>query len=329
MLNQVLRYYHTAKYLRWTQFKYRLIYLLKNKINVFNTSHFSRKYLSSKNDLKLSHSIPSSLAWQGEKKFRLLNFEHQFENKIDWNFSKNGKLWTYNLNYFEFLHQSNFSKKEGLNLIHDFIQNENQIKDGMDSFPISLRVIFWIKFLIKNQIKEETIDESLQRQLQQLNSNLEYHLLGNHLLENGFGLLFGAIYFDDNSLLEKAKEILFPQLEEQILLDGAHFELSPMYHQLMLFRILDSINLLQSNPSEKTNKLLLVFGKKAELMLSWLTQITWANGEIPQVNDTTSGIAPTTFELQAYAKRLGVKLVKKNSKNPVIENSSMKIMRQL
>ena len=28
--------------------------------------------------------------------------------------------------------------------------------------------------------------------------NIEYHLLGNHLLENAFSLLFGAYYFQDH-----------------------------------------------------------------------------------------------------------------------------------
>ena len=77
--------------------------------------------------------------------------------------------------------------------------------------------------------------------------NLEYHLLGNHLLENGFSLLFGAYYFQDENLYKKAKEILEKELNEQILDDGAHFELSPMYHQLMLFRVLDCINLVKHN----------------------------------------------------------------------------------
>ncbi|MFK8006499.1 MAG: heparinase II/III family protein [Saprospiraceae bacterium] len=310
MVNQLLRYYHTVKYLKWIQFKYRLIYLWKSKVSFFKKSDPSIAYLSSQNDLKIVASIPSRIAWEGENRFNFLNIEHQFKNEIDWNFSKNGKLWTYNLNYFEFLDQPNISKQEGLNLIHDFIQNEKNIKDGMESFPISLRVIFWIKFLIKHQIRDEGIDQSLQRQLQALKLNLEYHLLGNHLLENSFGLLFGAVYFDDDSLLEIAKRILFPQLEEQILLDGAHYELSPMYHQLILFRILDSVNLLQKKSSQKTEKLLSVFRKKAELMLAWLTEITWSNGDLPRLNDSASAIAPTTVELQSYAKELGLQIVK-------------------
>ena len=65
--------------------------------------------------------------------------------------------------------------------------------------------------------------------------NIEYHILGNHLLENGFSLFFGAYYFQDEKFYVKAKKILTDELDEQILEDGAHFELSSMYHQIMLF----------------------------------------------------------------------------------------------
>ena len=37
----------------------------------------------------------------------------------------------------------------------------------------------------------------------------------------------------------------------KILEDGGHFELSPMYHQIMLFRVLDCIQLLKLNQLEK------------------------------------------------------------------------------
>ena len=39
------------------------------------------------------------------------------------------------------------------------------------------------------------INQTLYNHYQLLLNNLEYHLLGNHLLENAFSLLFGAYYF--------------------------------------------------------------------------------------------------------------------------------------
>ena len=37
----------------------------------------------------------------------------------------------------------------------------------------------------------------------------------------------------------------------KILEDGSHFELSPMYHQIMLLRVLDCIQLIKLNSVEK------------------------------------------------------------------------------
>ena len=128
-------------------------------------------------------------------------------------------------------------------------------------------------------------------------------------LENAFSLLFGAYYFQDEKLYSKAKKILSEELEEQILNDGAHFELSPMYHQIMLFRVLDCINLIQNN-NWKNHELLDLLISKAEVMLGWLNTITYENGDIPLLNDSANNIAPTTKELNEYAATLKVKTKK-------------------
>jgi uncharacterized heparinase superfamily protein len=230
-----------------------------------------------------------------------------FEDIIGWNYSENGKLWTYNLTYFDFLHQKNMTKNDGLNLINDFIAHANTLRDALEPFPISLRGINWIKFLAKYDIHNQTIDDSLYAQYHILIDNLEYHLLGNHLLENGFSLLFGAYYFQNEQFYSAAKKILLPELDEQILADGAHFELSPMYHQIMLYRVLDSINLIKNN-SWKNQELLALLETKAAVMLGWLQNITYAGGSIPLLNDSANGIAPTSKELFEYATRLSVKI---------------------
>ncbi|NOR79252.1 MAG: hypothetical protein GQ529_00225 [Methyloprofundus sp.] len=196
-------------------------------------------------------------------------------------------------------------KADGLLLIHDFISQSKNHRNGLEPFPISLRGISWVKFLTAHSIKDASIDNSLYAQYYILIDNLEYHLLGNHLLENGFSLLFGAYYFQDERLYTKAKEILTAELSEQILDDGAHFELSPMYHQIMLFRLLDCINLLQNN-HWKNGELLVLLNEKALLMLGWLNTITFENGSIPLLNDSANRIAPTTSQLNDYANRLNI-----------------------
>jgi uncharacterized heparinase superfamily protein len=190
-------------------------------------------------------------------------------------------------------------------LIHNFIDQSSTLKDGLEPFPISLRGINWIKFLVQYEINDSKIDDSLLAHYHILLDNLEYHLLGNHLLENAFSLLFGAYYFQNENFYESAKKILTEELEEQILDDGAHFELSPMYHQIMLFRVLDCINLLQNN-LWKDQELLPLLQSKAAIMLGWLKTITYSNGAIPLLNDSTNGIAPTSHDLIEYALSLGI-----------------------
>ncbi|HIQ28578.1 MAG TPA: hypothetical protein EYH42_08780, partial [Sulfurovum sp.] len=235
--------------------------------------------------------------------FIVLNFKYKVDKNIDWNYAKHGKLWTYNLTYFDYLQQEDMTKDEGLLFIYDFMGQIENVRDGMMPFPISLRGMNWIKFLTYHRIQDKKIDDSLYAQYHKLMDNIEYHILGNHLLENGFSLLFGAYYFKDEKFYYKAKKILIEELEEQILKDGAHFELSPMYHQIMLFRVLDCINLLQNN-DWKEQELLKLLTTKAEIMLGWLNSMTYENGDIPLLNDSTNNIAPTTDDLNKYALRL-------------------------
>ena len=297
-MGKIFRLLNTVKYLKFIQVYYRLFYFLRAKFR--KTTGFKYRLVRPSKAVKLNlrESIKNADFTDGSK-FCFLNLEHDFKGKIDWNFSSYGKLWTYNLNYFESLNQ-----KDDVRLIYDFIEKIPFVKDGLEPFPISLRAVNWIKFLIKYEINDSTINDSLYAQYYILLDNLEYHLLGNHLLENGFSLIFGGYYFNDDNLKNIGKKILYDELNEQILSDGAHFELSPMYHQLMLFRLLDVINLIQNNGEDFT--FLNFLKEKAILMLGYLKAITYKNGDIPMLNDSASGIAPTSSELFSYAKKIGI-----------------------
>ena len=93
------------------------------------------------------------------------------------------------------------------------------------------------------KIKTE-YDKTLWKQLKLLSKNIEYHLL-EITIGKQFALLFGA-YFNDSQFYRQAKKIVEKELRANIS-DGAHFELSPMYHSVMLYRLLDCYNLLLHN----------------------------------------------------------------------------------
>ncbi len=296
--------FNTIVYLRPIQIYYRVYYFLRNKNFRYNTKN---KNINKLNPILWKNTLNHDNSYsEKENSFTFLNISHSFFEKINWNFEENGKLWTYNLNYFDFLNQKNISKETGLRLIHDFIKNETLLKDAKESYPISLRGINWTKFLSKNQVKDELINSTLYSHYCILYKNLEFHLLGNHLLENAFSLLFGAYYFQDKKLYNKSKYLLFSELNEQVLKDGAHFELSPMYHQIILSRLLDSIMLIKLNNAWKKDGLISFLEQKASLMTCWLCNMTYRNGDIPMVNDCAFQIAPSTKELLDYGKSLGV-----------------------
>jgi len=318
--NKIKLFINTIKYLRPIQVYYRLYYFLRNRLFGYNVK---KRIINDFNPIVwkniLNHHNSYSIK---DNSFTFLNISHSFSDKINWNIDQFGKLWNYNLNYFDFLNQENISKETGLLLIQDFIENDNLLKDGKEPYPISLRGINWVKFLSNNQLKDEVINNTLYFHYCFLFKNLEYHLLGNHLLENAFSLLFGAYYFQDEKFYTKSYDLLISELNEQVLKDGAHFELSPMYHQIILTRVLDSIQLIKLNSTWKKNDLISFLEQKASLMISWLQNITYYSGKIPMVNDATYNIAPSSTQLFSYSKKLGIL----NKKIPLSDSGYRKII---
>jgi len=300
--SKIVLLFHTVRYLRLKQVYYRFYYALRNlfsPIKIDNTVQYTSHQLNWSIDIPTSNSYSNRV-------FTFLNIEHRFE-QIDWNYADYGKLWAYNLNYFDFLNQEGISKEEGLGLIEDYIDSQSNLIDGLEPYPISLRIINWIKFISKHKIRDEKVDAILFKHLILLNRTLEYHLLGNHLLENAFALLLGAYYFKDDRIYKRAKNLLETELNEQILIDGAHFELSPMYHQIVLTRLLDCIHLLQENNMFKDGLRSFLEAKSCE-MLAWLDQVTYSNGDVPKVNDATYGVAMSSKEIFKYAHNLKLKI---------------------
>ena len=318
--NKIKLLINTVIHLRAIQIYFRFYYFLRNRLFGYNVK---KRIVNDFTPIVWENRIDYDNSYfKKENSFTFLNIPNSFSDKINWNSNQFGKLWTYNLNYFDFLNQENISKETGLQLIQDFIKNDALLKDGKEPYPISLRGINWVKFLSNNQVKDELINNTLYFHYCILFKNLEYHLLGNHLLENAFSLLFGAYYFQDEKLYKKSKNLLISELNEQVLKDGAHFELSPMYHQIILSRLLDSIQLIKLNSEWRKDDLLLFLEAKASLMISWLHNITYENGNIPMVNDATFNIAPNSKKLFSYAKYLGIQ----NQNIPLSDSGYRKIL---
>jgi uncharacterized heparinase superfamily protein len=293
--------FRTVQYLKPIQVLYQLINRLgppKAKGRApSQVSSLTFKGLAFAGDIKL----------EAKNRFTFLNKSHRFDQALDWNFSEFGKLWTYNLNYFEYLHLGNLANEEKRRLIADQTQKKGALFDAWEPYPISLRSINWIRFISgQHQLLSEAENQYLYEGLSKLSARPEFHLLGNHLLENAFALLMGGAYFNQNSWIKQAQAILEYQLEEQILDDGAHFELSPMYHCIMLYRVLEAIDLLENNEVTIVGNLKNFLRSKAQSMLGHLEKITFSDGSLPMVNDASPGVSPPPDYLFKYAKELGL-----------------------
>ncbi len=305
-MRKFIRILNTIKYLKAKQIFYRIYYLFRNRfVSILSPSLKPVKNIKASN-IDAHTWIDAYETFEAPSTFTFIGLSHTFaQNKIDWNYHDLGKLWNYNLTYFDFLLQKSMTKEQGLKLIKSFMHYPESIRGKKMPFPISLRTVNFIKFLCKYQIQDQEIEDFVYAEYRVLLQNIEYHILGNHLLENGFSLLFGAYYFHDEQLYRHATNILYEELDEQILEDGAHFELSPMYHQIMLHRLLDIINLLEHNKWKEDN-LLKFLKEKASSMLSWLEVISYRNGDLPRLNDTAESIAPNNVVLYKYAKDLHI-----------------------
>ncbi len=306
LLHQAALYYHTLRHLRPIQVRYRIYYALRARWRRLRGFRFEiPTEAPTAAALKLLPAPPPPQSWLGPRRFRFLNLEKQFDDEIDWDFSGHGKLWTYNLNYFDFLRQPQMNPETGLRLMRELTAHLPQAQNALEPYPLSLRIGNWVKFIALQGIRDRALDRSLYAQYLALWDRLEYHLLANHLLENALGLLHGVYYFQDESGYRKVSRLLAMQLDEQVLADGGHYERSPMYHQILLAGVLDGLNLLRHNPWQ-SNGLLRLLEEKASAMLGWLQRMTLPNGRIPLFNDCAEGIALATSTLLDYGRRLGV-----------------------
>ena len=125
-------------------------------------------------------------------------------------------------------------------------------------------------------------------------------------------LIFAGCFFDGtpaDAWFERGAQILDKELGEQILADGGYFELSPMYHSIILEGILDLLSLQQAYPGRPWGEYGLARPRLEQIarsMFGWLGEMTHPDGQIALFNDAAMGIAPDLALLQRYARRLGL-----------------------
>jgi uncharacterized heparinase superfamily protein len=245
-------------------------------------------------------------------RFRFIGQEAELHTAGDWNSPSSAKLWLYNLHYFDDLRAERAAEHSHWHreLIGRWLaENPRGTGNGWEPYPTSLRIVNWIAWALAGNDLNAAALESLATQARVLSGTLEFHLLGNHLLANAKALVFAGCFFsgpEAETWLRTGLGLLDAELREQILDDGGHFELSPMYHAIILEDVLDLIQLSELFPSELETKRPQAWRTLAGRMLTWLADMTHPDGEIGFFNDAAGGIARTHDELAEYAASLGV-----------------------
>lgn len=244
----------------------------------------------------------------GSDTFEVLNERREVHSASAWNHPDQDKLWLYNLHYFDDLNAQGSDERTDWHraLIERWIaENPPGEGNGWEPYPLSLRIVNWIKWeLAGNELEDDWI-YSLSVQARFLSRRLEYHLLGNHLFANAKALVFAGLFFEGEEAerwLSTGLRILKREVPEQVLPDGGHFELSPMYHVIILEDLLDLVNLYRSFDRSEPRAWL----EAVERMRAWLKVMTHPDGQISLFNDAALNIAVTPVEIEAYAGRLGL-----------------------
>ncbi len=295
------RYYHTVRYLRPIQIAGRLRLALPKPRPDLRPPPLVRRPCA-----RYSPPVAPQPSLVAPDTFRLLNVERRCQHAADWQPPDAAELWTYHLHYFDDLNARDAAARASWHreLLSRWVRENPPARGpGWDPYPLSRRVVNWIKWTLGGEKLPALCQASLAVQARWLMRRLEHHILGNHLLANAKALVHVGVYFDGpeaNRWYDRGITLIERELREQVLSDGGHFELSTMYHAAALADVLDLINILTAFGRA-------VPGHWPELvarMRSWLAAMTHPDGAIAFFNDAAFDMAPTRGELEEYAQRL-------------------------
>lgn len=144
----------------------------------------------------------------------------------------------------------------------------------------------------------------LYSQYQYIASHQEKHLLANHYFEDLKALIIASYLFKDVQKLKGYLKNFKEQCDEQILKDGVHYELSLMYHKLILEDVMRIAMLAKQPDFPKCDWMTSLMQKMVDAMYSLEKGI----GRTPLFNDSGDNVAKTCKQLCfAAEKHFGIK----------------------
>jgi uncharacterized heparinase superfamily protein len=181
--------------------------------------------------------------------------EFHFPQDIEWDFVPDGNLsWSWDLNRHLFFltlgaayhYTQDAAYLEKLVALWDDWMRRNPVGKGLNwrsPFEVAARLRNWIwaYFLVAAAPGASSpflgsAWNGLREHATFLSDHLEYHWPNNHLLLEALSLCEFAVVFRDfggERYLPRASTIVAEQVERQVLADGVHGELCPMYHEIV------------------------------------------------------------------------------------------------
>ena len=338
-------YWRTIRHLRWSQLGFLALRRVLPRSN-------SPARIKAPVRLRPIAGPWPFLEWQPEtsrrmiasREFTFLSRSVAGRDAVPWNDRRLEKLWLYHLNYFDFLNvdltrpEDELALGEALSLALEWCASNWQGSEvGWEPYPLSLRIVNWLKFLARHGRRLEEMENggrvgallaSLAVQVARLEHRLEKDLLGNHLLKNIKALLFaGALLESPRSARwwRTGEELLAGQLSEQILADGGHYERSPMYHAQVLEDLAEIRLLCRATGRTLAGADLLP--QKVEAMAQFLAGILHPDGEIPFFNDSALDGARPPAALLAMAGSADAREARNDSPVAVFPHTGYAVIR--
>lgn len=253
---------------------------------------------------------PHRELWDGDG-FRFVGQRRAFAGSDRWSPAGAPRLWKYNLHYFGYLWE--VEPARALALVTDWLDGNPPVQGtGWEPYPTSLRVREWLEWLLASPelpaAERDHVVASLVAQVCALEQRLEWHLLGNHLLENAITLCWAGLSVDGPLAArwrERGLALLDRELAAQVLGDGAHAERSPMYQALLTEALARLGGVARSSSEPAGAPVAALAGEAAARMLASLSSFCHPDGGIALLNDSAFGVAPTLAQLAARFPALG------------------------
>jgi hypothetical protein len=173
---------------------------------------------------------------------------------------------------------------------------------AVEPYPASVRAR---RIAMAMRLGASGLEAELARAARAVMLRPELHLLGNHILENGFGLACAgaaAQGAEADAWWKAGAALLGWQLPAQFLEDGGHIERSASYQLGLLAALLETIEMAGASGRGATE----AWTDVAARALGWARAVRAPDGTYPLFNDAALDAAPSIDEVAKLAEAVGI-----------------------